>query len=156
MFKKIDDVLEVAVRIERGGVSFYNRMGDGLKSPQARDVFSFLAAEEEKHAGTFGKMLEKTAEYTPRYDYPGEYGKFLDLMAESMVRKIENQVKKTGIQSDAEAIEAGIEFEKETILFYGELMENPDLPEKDILKNIIAEEKLHWRKLEALRGNLKF
>ncbi|MGP8154418.1 MAG: ferritin family protein [Smithella sp.] len=60
-FKKFADVLEVAVRIERQGADLYNKLSGRLKSTQAKDVFSFLAAEEEKHAGVFRKMLQITS-----------------------------------------------------------------------------------------------
>ena len=156
MFKKIQDVLEVAVLIERGGIDFYNCLRDKLESPKARDVFSFLAAEEEKHAGTFRKMLEKKADYVPRYEYPGEYGKFLELMATVVIKKAAESLRSADILTDIQALEAGISMEKETILFYRELLDNPDLQDKDTLKNIIGEEKMHWQKLEALKGNIAF
>jgi rubrerythrin len=50
--KSIADVLEVAIRIERQGITFYKKLYDLATSPQARDAFAVLAAEEE---GTFSE-----------------------------------------------------------------------------------------------------
>lgn len=53
VFKDFSDVLEVAVRVERLGIELYKKLYDTVESPHAKSTFSFLAAEEEKHAGTF-------------------------------------------------------------------------------------------------------
>lgn len=156
-FKDFTDVLEVAVRVERLGIELYRKLYETVESPQAKSTFSFLAAEEEKHAGTFRRLLDEKADYTPRFDYPGEYGLFLNEYAASIVRKVEKAgslMEKTTIN---EALEMGIEFEKETILFYYELKNEGDMGKNsDTLWKIIDEERSHWRKLTQLKDTLKF
>ena len=44
--EKVSDILEVAVRIERHATSLYQRLARTAPSPRARDVFSYLAAQE--------------------------------------------------------------------------------------------------------------
>ena len=63
-FKRFADVIEVAVRIERQGIQLYQKLRERISSPAVKDVFSFLAAEEEKHLGLFREMLDKVADYT--------------------------------------------------------------------------------------------
>jgi rubrerythrin len=90
-FKNFADVLEVAVRIERQGADFYNKLSSKLKMSQAKDAFSFLAAQEEKHAGVFRQMLEKVIDNAPRFNYPGEYGLFIEGVASRLLDKIERK-----------------------------------------------------------------
>lgn len=156
VFKNIVDVVEVAVRIERQGIQLYNSLSSSVKSPKAKDVFSILAAEEEKHAGVFRAMLEKIADYTPRYTYPGEYGLFIDDMASGILEKAKRKAK-AGAENVAKALDLGISLEKETILFYSELASDKRLgrTHKELLGKVIAEERTHWKKLVALKNALK-
>jgi rubrerythrin len=157
-FKKFADVLETAVRIERQGIEFYNKLGSFVRSPQAKTVFSFLAAEEEKHAGVFRQMLQKVAEYLPRFDYPGEYGLFIEDVASHFLDKIEKAILSLPAADENEALDVGIELEKETILFYLEIKTESKLSPKEekVLQKIIDEERAHWRKLVSLKSKTKF
>ncbi len=154
VIKHFVDVLEIAVRIERKGIELYRRLYETIDSPKAKSTFSYLAAEEEKHAGFFAKMLEKAADYTPRYEYPGEYGIFLNEMAAEIMKNAGGK----GTAALDDAIQAGIEMEKETILFYLELKHEGNFgPEnEEILQKILDEERSHWKKLVLLRDDAKF
>src|SRR3989338_9457020 len=87
--EKISDLLEVAIRIERSGMDFYKTLRNNAKDANARDTFSFLAAEEEKHIGVFRKILENVADYAPRLSYPGEYELFLQGIASRSVSALQ-------------------------------------------------------------------
>ncbi len=158
LFKDFADVIEVAIRIEREGIELYKKLYEMISSVEAKPVFSYLAAEEEKHAGVFRTMLETVADYTPRYDYPGEYGAFLNGVAADLTEKIKKNLKKMPATNASQAIDVGIELEKETILFYLELKSDGKLtPEQEkILEKVINEERSHWRKLLELREKIKF
>lgn len=157
-FKNFSDVLEVAVRIERHGADFYNKLSSGLVTPPAKDVFSFLATQEEKHAGVFRKILEKVADYAPRFNYPGEYGLFIEEVASSLLDKIEKAMVSLPTGNENEILDIGIEFEKETILFYQEIKYESKLSQKEdkVLQKVIDGERSHWQKLISLKNKLKF
>ena len=158
VFKDVVDVIEVAVRIERKGIEYYRSLYEAVESPEAKSVFSYLAAQEEKHAGVFRKILESVAEYTPRYEYPGEYGLFLNEYASGILREIEK--KSAAVTSDTmkDALEKGIEFEKESILFYMEMKSEARFSNENIkvIEEIIEEERSHWRKLMSFKGTMTF
>jgi rubrerythrin len=157
-FKNFSDVLEVAVRIERQGADFYNKLSSSPETPQVKDVFSFLASQEEKHAGVFRQILEEVADYSPRFNYPGEYGLFIEGVASRLLDKIEKAVVSLPAGNENEVLDIGIEFEKETILFYLEIKsENKLSPKEDkALQKVIDEERSHWQKLISLKNKLKF
>jgi rubrerythrin len=156
-FNNFADVLEVAVRIERQGVDFYNKLYSGIETPQAKEAFSFLAAQEEKHAGVFRQILEKVADYDPLFNYPGEYGLFIEGVASRLLDKIEKAKSSLPAGNENEVLDIGIEFETETILFYLEIKSESKLnPKNDrALQKIIDEERSHWQKLTLLKNKLK-
>jgi rubrerythrin len=157
-FKNFTDVLEIAVRIERQGTDFYNKLSSKMKIPQAKDAFSFLAAQEEKHAGIFRQILEKVADYNPRFNYPGEYGLFIDGVASRLLNKIEKEIVSLPANNENEVLDIGIELEKETILFYQEIKSESKLKREEdkVLQIVIDEERSHWQKLISLKNKLKF
>jgi rubrerythrin len=152
-FRNIIDVLEVAVRIERLGTEFYKKLYESVGAPQAKTVFSMLAAEEEKHLGTFRKMLEEAADYQPRYDYPGEYGLFLNQCAASLLERAERSIAGSPATTEEEALQKGLDFEKESVMYYLELRSEGDFGRKHahLIDEIIAEEHSHWKKLLMLK-----
>ncbi|MGD9014457.1 MAG: ferritin family protein [Candidatus Omnitrophota bacterium] len=155
-FKRVIDVLEAAVRIERKGVEFYNQLYAVTESSQAKDVFSFLAAEEEKHLGIFREMLEQVTDYQPRYDYPGEYGLFIQGIAVNLFASIEKAEQLLTAKNINQVLDIGIEIEKQTIQFYSELIGQFDLKQKKILQKVIDQEESHQQKLVFLKSKVKF
>jgi rubrerythrin len=58
------------------------------------------------------------------------------------------------VSSDAEAIQIGIYAEKDSILFYSELRELVRRADREVVDNIIKEERSHLRQLSDLRRAL--
>ena len=85
---KMTDVLEIAVRLERFGLQFFNSVSESGLSEDVKELFSFLANEEEKHVGLYSTMLDNMADYHPQYKYQSEYGKYLDGYAKMLFMKI--------------------------------------------------------------------
>ncbi|MBN1899632.1 MAG: ferritin family protein [Spirochaetes bacterium] len=153
--QKLDDILEVAVRIERRGMEFYKKLADMVQSPQAKDAFLFLAAEEEKHIGIFRQMLEKVADYQPRFKYPGEYGLYLDGVSFLAIKSFEKMDKAIQSKNIGDALLLAMQVETDSINFYKEIFEHFEGKEKGPIQEVINEEKKHLAKLLSLKGMLK-
>lgn len=155
-FYNINDAIEAAVRIERGGVDLYLKLYEGSSVHAARDVFNFLAAEEEKHIGVFRKLLETSADYAPRYKYPGEYEQYLEGIASRMSGAVEKSALALAAGSVEDAIKIAVELENMSIDFYSEVKKQFDGASAEIIQQIINEEKGHLAKLEAIKNDIKF
>jgi len=151
-FEKAVDILEVAVRIERHSVELYVRLFETVSSPRARELFSLLAAEEEGHLGQVRVLLERVADYLPRYSYPGEYELFVDGMAQRSLGSSLDTDHVSEAWSAPEAIAAATALEKGVIAFYSGLMEWFQGNEKRLLEELVEEEEGHLEKLEDLLG----
>jgi rubrerythrin len=148
--EKISDILEVAVRIERQATALYRALARTAVSPGAQDVFAFLAAEEEKHLGVFRDLLDRAADYLPRYEYPGEYELFLDGVAHRTLAGALRSPEALKAATLDEAVAAGIDLELGAIVFYGELAALFDEKQRGPIDEIIRQEKGHLGRLRAL------
>jgi len=153
--KSASQALEIAIRIERNGLDFYKRLSEHAGSPAERDVFGRLAAAEEKHIGLFRRILEEVADYTPAYEYPGEYGLFLNEVAALSINTFKDTTAYT-TGSVKDALLLGIQAELQAILLYTEFYTLVPEKEKAVIETIIDEEKRHFIDLNNLLKETDF
>ncbi len=151
-FNEVADIFEVAVRIERHSVELYLGLFRSVQSSRAKETFSILAAEEEKHLGQFRLLLEKAVSYIPRYVYPGEYELFVDGMASRALESFHDPSRARAAATAVDAIHVGMELEKGVIAFYQGLIDQFGDTDRRQVEELVAEERGH---LERLRKLLK-
>jgi rubrerythrin len=150
-FEKAVDILEVAVRIERHSVELYVKLFESVRSSRAKELFSLLAAEEEKHLGRVRILLEKAADYRPQYIYPGEYELFVDGMAQRSLESFLSMDRALTAQTASEAIATGISLEHGVISFYSGLTGWFEGEDRKRIEALIEGEKSHLARLEELQ-----
>jgi rubrerythrin len=150
ILKEPAQLVETAIRIERAGRDFYIDLSNHTPSHAASDVFSYLASEEEKHIGIFRQVLDKVANYTPRFSYPGEYGVFLDEVAELAIGFFQNARHTGKVDNFNQAVDLAMQVELESIVFYQEACQYFTDDQSIILQKIIDEEKTHILELKSL------
>ena len=150
------EAVSMAVEIEKNGVNFYNTLAAETDDEQSKELFSFLAAEEVKHKIFFRKMLENLPEVTLSPAEEEEYGNYLGALAKSRIftpdldpMELLNETK-----NNVAAIDLAIEFEKDSILFFYELMEQAIEEDKKVIEELIKEEKSHFSRLIVLKSRL--
>jgi rubrerythrin len=151
VFRDPAEIVEIAIRIERSGVEFYKKLMTSSDSAAARDLFSFLAADEERHLGYFRELLLTVAKYTARYSYPGEFGTFIDEFASMAIKEF---TRGDGIPAGNgmdDAIELALDVEKDSILFYTEMRSKFSEDQGAVIDKIIKEEKQHVLELKTFR-----
>lgn len=150
-----NEIVELGIQIEKNGRDFYNALAKKSKILQACDTFKYLAGEEEKHIAVFKEILDKTQQYEPQGLDADEYYAYMNALASEYVFTKAN----TGVEiareikSDREAIDLGIRFEKDSIIFYEGIKKT--VPEYDlkIVEELIVEEESHLKKLIDLKKN---
>jgi rubrerythrin len=118
-----DDVLEMALEIERNGAAFYTRAADLVQEVGARDTLLELAAMERDHEKTFGGMRQGlTAEERQQtsYDPEGQLPLYLRAMADKQVfdTRVSPADLLTGKESVSDLVHYAIGMEKDSIVFY--------------------------------------
>jgi rubrerythrin len=150
---KASEVLKIAVQIEKNGLAFYSQVKEYSKSFPVQEVFGYLAKEEVRHQHAFESLLEKAGDYEPAESYPGELEMYMQAIAGENVFTKSDAMKQVAQKAevDKEAIELGIGFEKDSIIFFSELKKFVPASNQGIVERIIGEEKGHLSKLIALR-----
>jgi len=150
------EIVELGIQIEKNGRDFYNTLAAQSKNPKEKEIFRYLAAEEEKHIIVFEKILENKDKYQPPQTYPGEYFAYMNALASNYVFTQKDKGKEIAkkIKSDKEATDLGIGFEKDSIIFYeGMKKAVPEYDQKTV-EELIIQEQGHLRKLVDLKKAL--
>jgi rubrerythrin len=151
------ELLEIAMGIERNGMAFYRALADKTGNRDVKDIYNHLAGEEKKHLDTFQGMSDSLGQTKPPETYTEEYMLYLKSLVDSAVfsNVTEAQQKASKVFNEIEALDTGIQAEKDSILFYTELQNLVRERDRKVVLNILAEEKKHLRQLSGLKGGLK-
>ncbi len=147
------EVLEMAVELEKRGIAFYRNLYNTSRDDSSKEVFSFLQQEEERHLEYFAEMIEKISDSPKYYETMDETTEYLGAVVENgVLGKVLNGVDLTGGDTSvSRALEVGMEVEKESVVFYQGM--EPMVPEekKDILSQVVQEERRHFLKLSKMK-----
>ncbi|MFH1678927.1 MAG: ferritin family protein [Candidatus Omnitrophota bacterium] len=159
------EIVELGIQIEKNGRDFYKTLvqhSKELASKQAengdkiKEVFQYLAGEEEKHIAVFKKILDSVQKYDPPEAYPGEYFAYMNALAGDYIftQKDKGSQVAKNITNSKDAVELGIRFEKDSIIFYeGMKKAVPDYGHK-LVDELILQEQSHLRQLSDLKNIL--
>ena len=146
------EILTMAVELERRGIDFYRKLQKSA-SAGAQEVFAFLAGEEEKHLAFFSDLLG-ALEVEDTFVENEEVAGYVGAIVENGVlgKVLEDQLPPAS--SLADALEVGMQVEKESVLFYQGFSPLVNPAKKQWLEEVIEEEKRHFLKLAAMRKEM--
>ncbi|MBS3787101.1 ferritin family protein [Candidatus Bipolaricaulota bacterium] len=152
-----EETLKIAIEIEENGEQFYSGMVPEIEDTEIKDLFKDLATQEINHKETFQEMLGE-AELGRGEDINSLlYGKledsYLEALADSKIFNPANEniraAKQVGNRD--ELLTVAISLEKDTILYYYEILETATSSEdQELIKKVIEEEKTHVKRLAGL------
>ncbi len=151
------ELMEMAIRIEDHGRAFYEACLSSTADIELKEVFRFLLEQEVAHARLFSRMKKGLdADETIPESYSGELRNYLEAFVEREVFDAPETVSKRllNIQNPVEAIDAALEFEKKSILFYSGIRTLVRLSEVGQVDRVMAEEHQHVRRLQAFRRQI--
>ncbi len=148
---------DVAIHMEVAGRIFYQKLQEKAEKKENRDLFAFLAGEEEKHKERFETLKRESGAFRTDFGYDLEdYFMGLSLLEENAVfRKDEDAIRMAERASTPrEALDAAIRFEKDSVLYYQEMRPIVAPEYQKILDQVIDEEKDHFSKLVEMRQRM--
>lgn len=147
------EIVEMAVQIEKNGRDFYNRAAGLSKNKDAKELFKYLASQEERHIKVFEGILSAVKKYEPVEAYTDEYFSYIKALSEGHIftKEKKNDEIAMVVKDEKNAIELGIGFEKDSILFYHEMKNFVPEAERSIIENLLKEEQRHLKKLSLLK-----
>jgi len=157
----VDEVFEMAIRIEENGAAFYRKAAGLQSDTEDREFLEKLAAMEEGHKATFTEMRKVLADKEKGgkvFDPQDELSLYLSAMADTHGGEGSPSAANslTGAETMEEVLTTAIGLEKESVLFYLGLKDM--VPPKyglEKVDDIIREERRHIAQLTSLLGKLK-
>ncbi|MFY9176705.1 MAG: ferritin family protein [Caldicoprobacterales bacterium] len=160
------EALKIAMDIERRGEKFYTAAANKLDGDEIKKILMDLAAQEKEHEKTFKVLYREAASQEDKFDdtylFNPEVSAYLSAMVETAVFPSDEELDGIirNINDAEDALMLGIQAEKDSILFYTEMIIYSKLVEaKDAFRKLLNEEKKHLidlqKKLQEIRGNQK-
>jgi rubrerythrin len=151
------ELINIAIGIERSGITFYDIMARTTDNEAAREIFREFVGMERGHLGMFQGMLSTIGDVKPPETSTPEYTGYLQALIDDAVFTNDALMSETLTQADSDikALEIGISAEKDSILFYQSIKEVMPRTVITALDKIIAEEKSHLQQLTFLRNKLQ-
>lgn len=149
----IREVIEQAVQTEKLGYQFYTSMAEKFKEEEVLNkLFSTLADKELRHEKTFLELKEIIGDSEPQgWEDASQYMRAI-VESEFFLGKNKSLPSMDYIKTAEDAVNFAIGFEKETLLYFYGIMDA--VKEKEIVGEIINEERSHIRWLSAFKGGL--
>ena len=147
------EALEMAMKIEKNGETFYNAVATKSTDPNIKLLFEDLAVQEQGHYRVFQKML---GEVKPTPELPTamyeEYQAYLQAALDNALFAGPDKALALAeqVQDRETVLRVAIGFEKDTLLFFYDLREMVNEADRDAISRIIREEKAHLRRLAMM------
>lgn len=148
-FFDVSEIGQFAVKIEENGEKFYRYAAQIAKEDSVKQMFEYLANEENNHKVTFQKILLTIKQYEPLETYSGEYGMYLKAYIDNIIFSNLDE-ERSRVKDVLSAIKFGMQRELESILYYQEI-KNFMKNQQEVIDTIIEEERKHFSTLSELK-----
>jgi len=131
---------------------FYGLAAEKFKDKEMSSLFSRLHGWEDEHIKKFSEIRDGAKEIEITESYQGEFGAYIRSMVDDMLySEVSPESFSKNVKTPLEAIRYGIGFEKDAILFFGELMQYMPAHNKEQVEKLVNEEKQHIIYLSELK-----
>ena len=152
-----DEIIEMAVKTEETGYTFYNLASENTASDKLKDLFDYLAKEELKHKEAYLALTDAIGETTQGVPIDWEeMSLYVKAMTDSsfFLGSEKNINLATKTSDEKEVVDFAIGFEKDTLLFFYHLRDIVKETNRPVVDGIINEEKAHIQKLTEIKQSL--
>lgn len=149
------ELIDVAIREEQTGSTYYRALAEKTDSEELEMFALEVAAMEDEHERRFRKLRDELGEYEPTGEsYGGEYESYMSYLLEGRIFPAgQDGVELAERQADdREAIETAMALERNTLLFYHEMIRFVPERHRGVLDEIIEEERQHVRDFAAYKA----
>jgi rubrerythrin len=152
----ISEIVKFAVEIEKEGIVFYQTMSDKTENDELKEIYDGLRDDEKLHQAIFEALLSTVDGNVELMDMDNDYAAYLNAMVKNAVFDEEEAKKKASdISSDLEAIDYALAKEKDSVVFYLNLLKLLNKEEdKETLDKVIKEEQVHMIKLLNIKEKI--
>ncbi len=151
------EIVEIGIEKEKKRRDFYALAAEQYRdSAELAELFGKLRDWEEEHIQRFQEIRDTVSKAQYTESYPGETEAYMKALVDSdLYDKITPESFTSMVSSPEEALDMGIRFEKDAILFFGGLSRFADDSVKEVMGRLIEEEQQHMLYLFDLKKKMK-
>ena len=150
-----DEIFRISIELEKKGEEFYEALAEKAGNQKVATLCKDLAAQEQQHARLFEELRVKTTSRAASRPLSWDELHFAQMLVEERVMPDPDEarevVDKEGL---AAALTMAIQFEKDSVLFFQELLPAVDEQDRQAVSAIVEQEKQHAEKLAKVKREL--
>ena len=146
------EIIDMGIAKEKKRRDFYGYVAGKFKDKDMKELFGRLYGWEDTHIKKFTEIRDSTLTYEIGESYGGEFAAYIKFIVDDMLYKqVSEEWFAVNVKEPLTAIQYGIGFEKDAILFFNELMTYMMPPHKEKIGELVEEEKKHLIYLSELK-----
>ena len=151
------DVLQMAVQAKEKGKELYLTLARNSENYYVSKLFAELAKDEQKHKLELEKWLDYLKGDVLEEAYPGERALYLKALVDENAFKCDAATKQALEKtiSEEEALQAGITFEKDFMLFLHDLKQHVTAEAESTIDSLLEDEIRHIREIFHLKEKVE-
>ncbi|KPK97599.1 MAG: hypothetical protein AMJ95_08210 [Omnitrophica WOR_2 bacterium SM23_72] len=151
----ISEVVDLGIEKEKRRRDFYDLVAKSFQEEAPKKLFLRLRDWEATHIKRFTEIKESLGEEKSAESYPGELSAYMrSLVDDKLYNQVEPKEFSQNVKTVLDAIQYGLGFEKDAILFFSELKGYTSDTHKEVIQQLIDEEKQHIIYLLNLRKEM--
>ncbi|MCX5679995.1 MAG: ferritin family protein [Candidatus Omnitrophica bacterium] len=148
----ITEVIDMGIEKEKKRRDFYGRVSESFKEDDMKKLFARLRDWEDEHIKKFAAIRDTVNIDESQESYKGELAEYMRALVDDILYSQVSEKEFTrNVKSPKAAIQYGIGFEKDAILFFNELLKYMEPIHTEKVRILIEEEKKHIIYLAQLR-----
>ena len=150
------EIVDLGIEKEKRRRDFYGAVAARTDDEELKELFGRLRDWEEEHIRIFSGIRAELDEHETVESYPGEQRDYMEaLIDDQLYRDVSPEEMADLTGSPREAIERGITFEKDAILFFRSLGAFLSSPQREVIERLVREEQTHLVYLTRLRARYR-
>lgn len=146
------EVIDMGVEKEKKRRDFYAAVAARFKEKEMHELFTRLSDWEAEHIRKFTDIRNSVEESEVIESYQGEFEAYMKALVDDMLyMQVSAAEFPKYVTTPLDAIRFGMEFEKDAILFFRELLSYMTPAHQDTIEELIGEEKKHLTYLAELK-----
>ena len=139
------EIVEIGIEKEKKRRDFYAIAADHFKdNEELAKLFGQLRDWEEDHIKKFTEIRDRVSKAQYTESYPGETEAYMRALIDSeLYDEVTPEAFAAKIKTPTDALDMGIRFEKDAILFFNGLARFVDEKSKEICSTLVDEEQQH-------------
>jgi len=151
----VREIAEAAVEKEKRRRAFFAKVCELCTDRTMKDLFQLLTDEEDKHVAAFTRLRDSLPQETRTEEYDEEMDAYMDsLIDDRLYSKIDSAEFVEQAISSKNVFQLAIGFEKDAILYFREFLPFLTDADRQIVVDLIEEEKGHIRKLADVQKQM--